>query len=208
ARVDHGAELGGQLDAPGVPVELEAQRIVHVGGAGTREAGSAAHPAGIGREAVDVARREAGVRDRREARIERELERIAPEAAPDLRLADPGERGAAFVDLHQPPTGSNSGIQTSSRCSKITRTRIPIRTDSAGQFTMLVISRSPGCSSSSTLPMRAGWSGAGAKRFLAQAHPPPPSGRRPEARTPAPRSPPTRSRPRARLRPPYPWPYP
>jgi hypothetical protein len=37
----------------------------------------------------------------------------------------------------------------------------PIATDSAGQFTMLVIRRSPRCSSSSTIAIAYGWSGAG-----------------------------------------------
>ena len=151
ARVDHRAELSGPLDAAAVPVELEAQRVVHFGDARAGEAGRAAHRTGIGGEPVDVARREAGVRDRGEAGVERELERIAPEAAPDLGLPDPGDRGAPFEDLHHASPGSNSGSQTSSRCSNTTRTRIPIRTLSAGQFTMLVIRRSPRCSSSSTI---------------------------------------------------------
>ena len=134
----------------------EAQRVVYLGDAGAGEAGSAADRARIGGEAVDVARRQAGVGDRGEAGVERELERVAPEAAPDLGLPDPGQRSAAFQDFHHALTGSNSGIHTSSRCSNTTRTRIPIFTASAEQFTMLVMRRSPGCSSSSTIAIAYG----------------------------------------------------
>ena len=50
---------------------------------------------GIGRDAVDVGGGEPGVGDRGEARVERELERIAEEPPTDVGLAGAGDHRAA-----------------------------------------------------------------------------------------------------------------
>ena len=56
---------------------------------------------------------EPGMRDRGEAGVERELERIAAEAAADLRLPHAADAGHALEDLRIPshsPSGSKSGM--------------------------------------------------------------------------------------------------
>ena len=110
AGVDHRAQLTRQLEPAREPVEVQAQRVVHVGEARAREARRArADAARIGREAVDVLAREPRVRDRREAGVERQLERIAVQAPADVALPDPGDRRAPLQDLHQARSGSKSG---------------------------------------------------------------------------------------------------
>ena len=81
---------------PVPPAELEAQRVLHVDDAGAGEPGRDGHRAGVRRDAVDVLGGEAGVLDRGEARVERELERVAVQAATDVGLARAGDstRGA------------------------------------------------------------------------------------------------------------------
>ena len=96
ARVDHRAELAGRLDAAGPPAELEAERVLHVDHARAGEPGRHAHRARVGRDAVDVLGGEAGVLDRGEARVERELERVAVEAAADVGLAGAAMMTRAF----------------------------------------------------------------------------------------------------------------
>ena len=88
ARVDDRTELPGRLEAARVPIEVQAQRVVHLGDADTGEAGRRVHRAGIRRDAVDVVAGEPRVVDRLEARIEREVERIAMQAPAHLGLAD------------------------------------------------------------------------------------------------------------------------
>ena len=79
--------------------------------------------------------------------------RIALEAASHLRLPDAREGRAPLEDLAHGSLGSKSGIQTSSCRSNTTCTGKSMRTSSAAQFTTLVISRRPSCSSSSTIAM-------------------------------------------------------
>jgi hypothetical protein len=110
AGVDHRAELTGQLQPTREPVEVQAQRVVHVRQSRTREARCPGPDAArIGREAVDVLARETRVCDRSQARVERQLERIAVQAPSDVALPDPGDRRAPLQDLHQPRSGSKSG---------------------------------------------------------------------------------------------------
>ena len=66
-RVGHRAELAGQLDAAGEPVEVQPQRLLDLGDAGAREARRDRHVAGVGGDAVDVVAGEAGVLDGGEA---------------------------------------------------------------------------------------------------------------------------------------------
>ena len=54
---------------------------------------------GIGGEAVDVVAGEPGVLDGGEARLDREVERVAVDAPADLRLADAGDDRLALADL-------------------------------------------------------------------------------------------------------------
>ena len=89
--------------------EVQAQRVVHVRDARAREARRGRHHARIGREPVDVLAREPGVFDRREAGVERQLERIAIQAPADVALPDSGDRRAPLENLRQASTGSKSG---------------------------------------------------------------------------------------------------
>src|SRR5262249_34663162 len=156
ARVDHRTELTGGLEAAAVPATVEAQCIDHVVRARAGEAGRAGtrHRAGIRRQAVDVGSRQPRVRDRGEARVERELQRIAAEATPDVGLPRARDARAPFDDLigvhHQELSGSNRGMYTSPSasgwCSNLTRTFMPTNTSSIAQFTMFVVSRSAACS--------------------------------------------------------------
>ena len=76
---------------------------------------SSAEAAGIGGEPVDVSAREAGVLDRRQTGVQRQLQRIAVQAPADIALAAAGDRRATLKVLHQARSGSKSGIQTCSR---------------------------------------------------------------------------------------------
>ena len=99
ARVDHRTELPRRLEPAVVPTAVEPQRVDHVVGAGAAEPGRRAHRARVGRQAVDLGGREARVLDRREARVEGELHRIAPETAADVGLPDAADARAALDDL-------------------------------------------------------------------------------------------------------------
>ena len=57
------------------------------------------HVARVGGQAVDVGASETGVLDRREAGLEREVERVAVDASADLGLADAGDHRSPFADL-------------------------------------------------------------------------------------------------------------
>ena len=69
-----------------------------------------------------------------------------------LIIVAPRSLGLRAISFHH-VSGSNSGSQTSSCCSNTTRTSMPIHTSSNRQWTMLVVSRSPRCSASSTIAM-------------------------------------------------------
>ena len=89
-------------------------------GTGGREALGASHSPGPGDHPVDVRRRQPGVADRLEARIEREREHAARHAAPDLGLADAGDDAAILEALshgHEdssaaPDGGASAGMKT------------------------------------------------------------------------------------------------
>ena len=86
---EDGAELRRSLEVAEHDVDLEPQRVVHVGERRSREPGTQRGPAaGIRREPADVTRREPGVVQRRGDGVERERERRPPEAPPDGRLPD------------------------------------------------------------------------------------------------------------------------
>jgi energy-coupling factor transporter ATP-binding protein EcfA2 len=99
AGVDHRAELGRQLDAARVPVEVEAKRVLELDDPRAREPGRDVHVAGVGREPVDVGEREPGVFYRRERRVDGELERVAVDPPADLRLAHAADDRLALEDL-------------------------------------------------------------------------------------------------------------
>ena len=126
---------------------------MHLRQPGARES-RRAPGSGIRGEPIDLVPGEAGVLDRCEAGVERELERVAEETPPHVRLADAGDARTALEDLrHEPSTvlGSKSGIHTSSRSSNTTRTGIPTRTSRGAHPTTLVVRRTDGSSSSSTM---------------------------------------------------------
>ena len=119
--VDHGTELAGQLHPTGEPVELEPQRVLQLGDPDAGEPRRDLHVAGVGGDAVDVGRVEAGVGDGLERGVDREVERVAVDAAAHLGLADARHDGAALAaqlleGAHAAPpatSGSNSGSHTS-----------------------------------------------------------------------------------------------
>ena len=73
---------------PRVPVELQPQRVLHLGRARAGEPGAAHAGAGIGGEAVDVVDGEARVGDGLERGLDGEVEAGAVEPAADGRLPD------------------------------------------------------------------------------------------------------------------------
>jgi hypothetical protein len=88
-RVDHGLHLRGAFRSAAVPVERQAERVLHGRGARPREAPGVAHDtAGVRGQAVDVGEGEPGVGDRGERRFDREVELAAAEPPPDRRLPD------------------------------------------------------------------------------------------------------------------------
>ena len=105
---------------------------------GSGEARWALHHSWVGRQPVDVADQEPGISDSGQARVERQLQGISVQTAPDVGLADTGDAGASLDDsiaFHAAyalrfASGSNSGIQisppASGWCSKRTRTGIPM----------------------------------------------------------------------------------
>ena len=90
------AELAGPLEAAGVPVELQPQCVVHLGGARAGEPRRRGTVAGVGGQAVDVGSGQAGVLDGVERRLQREVQAVAVEASADGGLADAGDDCAAL----------------------------------------------------------------------------------------------------------------
>ncbi len=118
--VDDSLDLRGAFAATAVPVELEAQRVVHVGCAWTGEAaGPSHHCAGVSGEAVDVVHRQAGVGDGAVRRVEGEVEVGAVELAPDGGLADARDDRAVLEVRHVMASRARRG---GSRCRRVART--------------------------------------------------------------------------------------
>ena len=82
-----------------MPAELEAESVLDVGRAGTREADVAGHGAGIAGKPVDVGDVESRVGDGGERRLAGEVETAAEEPPADLRLTDAGENRAPLEPL-------------------------------------------------------------------------------------------------------------
>src|SRR5690606_36307884 len=113
------------------------------------------------RDAVEVLGRHTGVRERGRGRLDRELPGGQAGTPPGGRVAH-ADCGDPVVALHRfssfdaetgVPTGAgrNSGRTSSGpTCRKTTWTSMPVRRASGGQSTMLVVIRSPACSTSST----------------------------------------------------------
>ena len=82
-----------------------------------------------------------GVGDGGQAGLDREIDVGAAEPPPDVGLSDARNDGPALQGLldraHDASAGVKSGIQTSSWCSKTTRTGWPIRTSSGSTSTRL-----------------------------------------------------------------------
>ena len=100
AGVDHRAELAGQFGTAAKPIDLQAEHVLDFGDsrpAKTRRARDAA--SGIGRNAVDVLPAKAGILDGVEAGIGGQRQGVPAQAATHRRLADPGNRRAAFQPL-------------------------------------------------------------------------------------------------------------
>ena len=89
-RVDHRGQLGGALDPAGVPAHLEPQSILHLRRARAAEADAGSPTrARVRRDAVDVVGGEAGIGDRLQGRVDREVESAAAQTAADVGLPDP-----------------------------------------------------------------------------------------------------------------------
>src|SRR6266404_2094494 len=99
----HGGELRRPLATRAVPAELEAEGVLHVGRARSREARrGGAHRSRVAGEAVDVPGSQARVGDRGQRRLAGEVQIGAKEAPPDLRLPDAGEDRAPLEVLVGP----------------------------------------------------------------------------------------------------------
>ena len=154
------------------PPQVEPQRVVHVDDTGAGEPRRLARGAGIRGDAVDVGGGEAGVLDRGEARVERELERVAESRRPmsdcptplmtvsSCRSMASVSRDGSLVTAH---AGSNIGIHTSSSswASNVTCTGMPMCTSSTRAVHDHVVSRRPFCSGNSTIASTKGSSGTG-----------------------------------------------
>ena len=88
----------GQLDTPRVPVELQAERILDLDHATTREARRRVHVPRVGGDAVDIFAGETGVGDGIQAGVQGEPEGRSVEAPPDVGLTDAADDGAALSD--------------------------------------------------------------------------------------------------------------
>src|SRR2546421_372629 len=84
ARGDHRTQLARILDAAVVPVEVEAQGILDLDDARSREPRGKVHVSGVGGDAVDVVARQTGVLDGGQRRVESELEGVSIEAPSDV----------------------------------------------------------------------------------------------------------------------------
>jgi hypothetical protein len=83
-----------------VPVDRQAQRVLHLDDAGSGEARRrTGHRARVRRDAVDVVGREPRVRDGRERGLDRQVHVGAEEAPADLRLRHAGDDRAPFDPL-------------------------------------------------------------------------------------------------------------
>src|SRR5437588_482147 len=140
ARRDHRPELSGVLEPAVVPVEVETEGVLQLDHADAREPRRRVHVPGVCGEAVDVLAREAGVLDGVERGVDREVERVAVEAAPHVGLTDAGDDGRPLCHFdcsvistalsfrllgHRSVRGLNSGSHTSSWWSKLTSTGMP-----------------------------------------------------------------------------------
>ena len=106
-----GLKPTGELDAARVPADFEAQRVLHFDEPRAGEAGRSVHGPGVGGDAVDLVGREAGVLDGGHARVEREVERVAEEAAADVGLPHAADDGAPLDRVyHHQAAGSNNGM--------------------------------------------------------------------------------------------------
>ena len=86
-----GPHLGRALGTAVVPVELEAECVLHLGCAGPGEAAHAEPRSRVGGQPVDVVPGQTGVGDGPEAGIQSEVEVSAPEPPADFGLPDAGD---------------------------------------------------------------------------------------------------------------------
>src|SRR6202035_5862051 len=115
---------------------------------------------GVGREPVDVVAGQTGVGNGGQRRVPRQVEVGAAHAASHIGLPAARKNGPPLQRLlHRTrahdatSTGVKSGSQTSSTCSKSTRTGMPMRTSSGSTSTRFVVRRTSGCSSIDTQAM-------------------------------------------------------
>ena len=133
---EHGPQLAGPFEPAVVPVELQAQRVLDVGARRARRSRPCPCPPGEGGEPVDVVAGEPGVGHGLQAGLHGQVEVGASEAPADGRLADArDDRLAARGARRRSPcrragAGRKRGSQTSSACSKVTSTAMPMRTSS------------------------------------------------------------------------------
>ncbi len=134
---EDGSELPRALEPAVVPVELQAQGVLDLGGRRTGEPARAHAGTGERGQSVDVVAGEAGIGDGAQAGLDGEVELAAPQPPSDGGLADARDDRPALEALGRahgagtraacaPGAGRNSGSQTSSACSKVTSTAMPI----------------------------------------------------------------------------------
>ena len=155
-----GPHLGRSFPAAVVPVERQAERVLHLGRGRAAEPRRPGAHAGVGREPVDVVAGQAGVGNGGQCGVHREIQVGASQTTADVGLSDARNDGAPLQGLLRrtrahdaSSTGVKSGSQTSSTCSKSTRTGMPMRTSSGSTSTRFVVRRTSGCSSIETQAM-------------------------------------------------------
>ena len=153
---DDGPQLRGRFRRTDMPTGFQPQHFDQVVRTDGREAEETRHLAGIGGDAIDLIERQPGVGDGFAHGIDREQQRRAGQAHPDLRHADAADIG--FALRHGQATFSNRGNQMPSCSSNTTCTRSSISTASTGLPTILVVRYTPGASSSFTRAMTKGTS--------------------------------------------------
>ncbi len=113
-RGDHRAARARQLAPTVDPRRVDPQRLFD-GGHPALAHPHARHGAGVGGQAVDVAQLEAGVGDGGEARVDGQRQRVAHEAAPDLRASDPPRAPTCARSARRRPARAASAAQAHRR---------------------------------------------------------------------------------------------
>ena len=173
ARVDHRAELARRLEPAAVPAALRgaARRSRRTRPRREKPAGVPIGPGYVERPSMSAAR-QPGVLDRGEAAVERQLQRVAERAAGRCRTGRRrvmhARRSMIVVLVHRrvTPVGLEQrdvdvAVGIGMVLERDAHRHADARSSSCAQFTRLVVSRTDGCSTISTIATTYGSSGPG-----------------------------------------------